>query len=522
MKRTTRLLSLLLAVVLCLSALPLGAAAAGDTGWRQQEDGEWYYLKNGERAGGWLKSGGSWYFLQYTMVHDCFLQIDNVQYYFLSDGRMATGWQQVSTQNPDGHINYPSWKPHTYWSYFYSSGKQISDGWQKIGGKWYYFCYGEMMTGLFNTDPGFLKTGSATGKWYWLGQSGAMQTGWKKLTEIYRGGAFETVKPYWTYFYSSGEQVSPGWRTIDGTQYLFDEYGRMVEDVRGWKQENGAWYYYLDDGTRLTGWFNSDPDYLVTGSENGSWYYFDDDGRMHTGWKRFQGSFTDDAGNVQYYDYWAYFQSSGVQVENAWQKVGGVWYCFDEIGAMYSDGVYQIGGDWYCFSASGAMQTGWKQIPFVTENGMIRYGWAYFTSSGAMKMNGWEYDGKNWYYFENGSYIAGGMYYVGGYYYFFKDSGAMLTGWKKIDGNWCYFKSSGRMMMTGTLQIDGTDYAFIEGVMVTNRWFNQRYYGSSGAMLKNTSRTINGTYYTFDERGVPSPYYINPNDQYGTYGYLLF
>ncbi|MDG9576798.1 nucleoside triphosphate hydrolase, partial [Streptococcus pneumoniae] len=42
----------------------------------------------------------------------------------------------------------------------------------------------------------------------------------------------------------------------------------------GWKQENGVWYFYKEDGTMATGWLQY----------NGSWYYLNANGSMATGW----------------------------------------------------------------------------------------------------------------------------------------------------------------------------------------------------------------------------------------------
>ncbi|WP_044792501.1 nucleoside triphosphate hydrolase, partial [Streptococcus pneumoniae] len=56
----------------------------------------------------------------------------------------------------------------------------------------------------------------------------------------------------------------------------------------GWKQENGVWYFYKEDGTMATGWLQN----------NGSWYYLNANGSMATGW-------------VKDGDTWYYLEASG-------------------------------------------------------------------------------------------------------------------------------------------------------------------------------------------------------------------
>ncbi|MEH7333354.1 S8 family serine peptidase [Neobacillus drentensis] len=98
----------------------------------------------------------------------------------------------------------------------------------------------------------------------------------------------------------------------------------------GWVQDNGKWFYFVDD-VKKTGW-------LLDG---GKWYYLDGSGAMKTGWV----------------------------------LDGGKWYYLDSHGAMQK-GWLKVGGEWYHLSGSGAMETGWKYI-----NGK----WYYFNlKSGKM------------------------------------------------------------------------------------------------------------------------------------------
>ena len=74
-----------------------------------------------------------------------------------------------------------------------------------------------------------MQTGFLTlnGKMYYLQSSGAMKTGWQKISNT------------WYYFDSSGAMVSNGWRWINSKCYYFDKNGKMAADT--WIGE-----YYVD------------------------------------------------------------------------------------------------------------------------------------------------------------------------------------------------------------------------------------------------------------------------------------
>lgn len=102
------------------------------------------------------------------------------------DGTREKGWF-----SPNGDSNY-------YW--FDSSGYMVTNNWVSHNGKWYHLgASGAMDTGWFKS--------SSSGYWYYLGDDGAARTGWNSI-----GG-------YW---------------------YVFDSGGAMY---RGWYQDGSTWYY---------------------------------------------------------------------------------------------------------------------------------------------------------------------------------------------------------------------------------------------------------------------------------------
>ncbi|WP_455150401.1 S8 family serine peptidase [Schaalia odontolytica] len=142
------------------------------TGW-VSEGGRWYYYgPSGGQASGWVSVRGSWYYL------------DPIS------GEMASGWTKVRDT----------------WYYLGSSGA-MRTGWLREGSTWYYLSdSGSMATG-------WVRLGSS---WYHFAPSGAMNTGWLKDGDS------------WFYLSPSGAMAT-GERWIDGTRYVFDDQGRLLQ-----------------------------------------------------------------------------------------------------------------------------------------------------------------------------------------------------------------------------------------------------------------------------------------------------
>lgn len=122
----------------------------------------------------------------------------------------------------------------------------------------------------------------------------------------------------------------------------------------GWKQENGVWYFYKEDGTMATGW-------IQTG---GKWYYLGNDGMMQTGWAKVNGS-------------WYYLNPNGAMA-TGWVKDGDTWYYLGVTGSM-ATGWLKDGDTWYYLEASGAMKA--NQWFKVSDK------WYYVNGSGALAVN---------------------------------------------------------------------------------------------------------------------------------------
>lgn len=327
---------------------------------------------------------------------------------------------------------------------------------------------------------------------------------------------------YWKYRLSDDE-MTIGWRKIDGVYYFFNGQGQMqagkwlhLKDSR--EKIDGNWYYLNNNGDmRETGWFNQDGNWYYitsTGARSynelleiaGQKYLFDKDGKMLTGYQVFNGKkmFFSESGALQ---------TAGKP--STWQKIDSDWYFYDEDG-LRTVGKKNINGSTYYFNQEGVMQTGWA---FVDGH------WNYFANSGAMK-TGWVKDQETWYYLDKDGIMLTGSQDINGVRYYLNASGAMQTGWKWQDDSWYFYTSSGAMktgwlkdneswyyldsetgiMVVGSKEIDGKIYFFkSSGIMQVGwQWSNDfwHYYTESGALQTGWLKDGDAWYYLEGKEGV--------------------
>ena len=221
------------------------------TGWKYftetwEENGEtitdsyWaYFDENGAQViEGWKQVGDYWYYFdEYgrMLSGDLFQFGDFKYYYFLSNGRMATGWQKVPLTYTDG-------TSENVWLYFQSNGLMKYAGWEQVGSDWYYF-----EKGLYYRDGLAEINGTA---YYYFSSNGKMYTGWKFLNG------------YWRYFAESGRMVQSGRYTIGEKTYYFKDYIMLANR---WVYNN----YYGSSGAMLVN---------TTQTIDGTKYTFDQNG----------------------------------------------------------------------------------------------------------------------------------------------------------------------------------------------------------------------------------------------------
>ena len=233
----------------------------------------------------------------------------------------------------------------------------------------------------------------------------------------------------------------------------------------GWYQENQNWRFYQDDKPALN-WKQI----------QGKWYYFDQDGnRLHStiykGYAFDQDGVMIENSWTKLDNQWYYANSSGRLIQNTWKKINGSWYYFDQTGSMLSN----TSVDGYLLTKSGAMaEKGWTKLDQI---------WYYVAPSGKILQDKWEKINGSWYYFDKDGGMLSATTFKG---YLFNQSGAMAeNNWVKIKDTWFYANGSGRYVQQNWQKIQGSWYSFDQnGGMLADKWKGNYYLKTSGAMAE--------------------------------------
>lgn len=233
----------------------------------------------------------------------------------------------------------------------------------------------------------------------------------------------------------------------------------------GWYQENHHWRFYQDDKPTLN-WKQI----------QGKWYYFDQNGNrlqstIYKGYAFDQDGVMVENSWTKLDNQWYYADSSGRLAQNSWKKINGSWYYFDQNGVMLS----KTSIDGYFLSQSGAMAShGWQEVNQV---------WYYVLPSGKISQDKWEKIKGTWYYFDKEGRMLSETTFKG---YLFKKSGALAeNNWVKIKDTWFYASGSGRYVQDKWQKIQGSWYSFThDGGMLAEKWQGSYYLKTSGAMAE--------------------------------------
>jgi len=233
----------------------------------------------------------------------------------------------------------------------------------------------------------------------------------------------------------------------------------------GWYQENHHWRFYQDDKPALN-WKQI----------QGKWYYFDQDGnRLHStvykGYAFDQDGVMTENNWTKLDNQWYYADSSGRLAQNTWKKINGSWYYFDQTGSMLSNTTV----DGYLLTKGGAIaEKGWTKLNQI---------WYYVASSGKISQDKWEKVNGSWYYFDKDGEMLSATTFKG---YLFNQSGAMAeNNWVKIKDTWFYANGSGRYIQDNWQKIQGSWYSFDQnGGMLADKWKGNYYLKTSGAMAE--------------------------------------
>ena len=174
-----------------------------------------------------------------------------------------------------------------------------------------------------------------------------------------------------------------------------------------WKQVDGAWYYYNEQGENLKQTFwNS--------------YYFHKDGKMATSEWIFENN------------HWYYAKPSGSLALNEWMNINQHWYVFNTQGILLTN----QWKDAYYLKPSGAM----AENEWVFDS--TYQSWFYLTSSGRYAQNTWNGD----YYLKSGGYMAKKEWVYDSNYqawFYLDEKGLYVTGSHLINGVLHNFKGNG-------------------------------------------------------------------------------
>ena len=196
--------------------------------------------------------------------------------------------------------------------------------------------------------------------------------------------------------------------TTDAKQELTSKTAVSTSTIKNqWKQVDGAWYYYNEQGEILKQTFwNS--------------YYFHKDGKMASSeW-------------IVENNHWYYAKPSGTLALNEWMSINQRWYIFNAQGMMLAN----QWKDAYYLKPSGAM----AESEWVFDS--TYQSWFYLTSTGRYAQNTWEGD----YYLKSGGYMAKKEWIYDSSYqawFYLDENGAYVTGSHLINGALHSFKGNG-------------------------------------------------------------------------------
>ncbi len=259
----------------------------------------------------------------------------------------------------------------------------VTKGWNKIGGKLYYYT---KSSGELTKLTGLQKIGK---KYFYFNGSGVMQKGWVATPEGYRffrktgkkgtiGSmytGFKAIKGKYYYFDADGI-VQTGFRKLSKHTYFFSmsnvlgTRGRAL--TKTWAVYNGNRYYFNGKGYMLTSrWINGT-------------YYVGANGKM------MKNAVTPDGKIVG---------SDGKKItKNGWVSLNGNYYFYSrKLGRIRKSQLINVSGKKYYVDGSGVRQTGWQTI------GGSKY---YFNSSGVMQTGKTLIDGKYYYFGSNGKLVV--------------------------------------------------------------------------------------------------------------------
>jgi len=297
-------------------------------------------------------------------------------------------------------------------AYRYSYIGELADGWQSIGGDWYYFKNYKAVSGPTKV--------------------GQLNLEFEENGKLISGVWMNTLYGY-RYYYGPG-YYSNSWREIDGEWYYFRSGYRVTGIQFVPRQENKAiseWRLFdengVDCGLAPDGMYNFDgvDYYLVNGQKNyglhkvgEDYYLFKDTGIVKNKTAYAWVSRCDLP--VANYE----FGADGKMLNGVVEKEDGLY--FYENGTLATCGMVYWEGDYYYVYWEGIIKTG-KQYVVRTRCDLPAMQHYEFGADGKM-LNGVVEKEDGLYFYENGVLATCGMVYWEGNYYYVYWEGVVKTG----------------------------------------------------------------------------------------------
>ena len=181
------------------------------TGWVDAQGSRCYIGPDGYTLSGWCKLEDGLFFLQDGMICTGWQQIDGQRYHFDANGAMSTGWLMTAEGRyflTGEGLCYSGWLTDATGTYYLDAQGLVTYGWQEVDGKRYY-----------------------------LDENGLLQSGWLELEGL-------------RYYTAPDGSAVTGWQELEGLLLYLNEDSSLHT---GWLEWEGQTYYLLEDGTKAIG-----------------------------------------------------------------------------------------------------------------------------------------------------------------------------------------------------------------------------------------------------------------------------
>ena len=326
--------------------------------------------------------------------------------------------------------------------------------------------------------------------------NGVVKTGWVLVGED------------WHYFRYTTKAAQPGYYTVNGIKYHFEENGKLTSGI--WEETENGWRYHYGPGWCGKGWADID----------GERYFFDENGCRIEGIFCLRTLFNHDP-------IWYEFDENGVLIGQLahtgfYEFEGDTYYLTNGVGAL---GLKFIDGDYYYFHTTDGTMAIDEYTHVYQTNGLLPEDAYYFGLDGKLTeaKNGIVAENGGLYYYVNGKLQKNaGMIKIGDDYYFVRSSGKLATGsyntynnnGLKPNGVYYFDPETGKLteqdLKNGIVEENGALYYYVNGALQEGAGMIEidgDYY-----FVRSNGKLATGSYNTYNNNGLKPDgvYYFDP------------